>query len=105
MANILKIEKKIQVISMLCEGASIHGIERITGVNRNTIMNLAVRVGNACQKLMDEKMRGLNCQQIHTHTHKWMRFGDLLARNGKTRNVPDIMAMSGHLFRWTQNPS
>jgi IS1 family transposase len=64
MANVLKFEKKVQVISMLCEGASIRGIERITSVNRNTIMNLAVRVGTACQKIMDEKMRGLTCQQI-----------------------------------------
>jgi transposase-like protein len=51
MASILKTEKKVQVISMLCEGSSIRGIERITGVNRNTIMNLAVRVGDACRKL------------------------------------------------------
>jgi hypothetical protein len=29
MANILKIEKKIAVISMLCEGSSIRSIERI----------------------------------------------------------------------------
>ena len=59
-----KTEKKMQVISMLCEGASIRGIERITGINRNSIMNLAVRVGSACQKLMDEKMRGLNRRNL-----------------------------------------
>ena len=38
MANILPTEKKIAVISMLCEGSSIRAIERITGVNQNTIM-------------------------------------------------------------------
>ena len=64
MANKLKTEKKVAVISMLCEGASIRSIERITGVNRNTIMSLGVRMGTACKKLMDEKMRGLQCQQI-----------------------------------------
>ena len=32
MANILKTEKKVAVISMLCEGASIRAVERITGV-------------------------------------------------------------------------
>src|SRR6266700_4031666 len=35
MANNLPFEKKVAVISMLCESAS-RGIERITGVNRNT---------------------------------------------------------------------
>jgi len=64
MANILKLEKKVAVISMLCEGSSIRAIERITEVNRNTIMNLGVRIGTACKRIMDEKMRGLKCQQI-----------------------------------------
>jgi len=64
MANILKIEKKVAVISLLAEGASIRAVERITGVNQNTIMSLSCRVGTACAKIMDEKMRGLTCKQI-----------------------------------------
>ena len=64
MANILKTEKKVAVISMLCEGSSIRAVERITGVNQNTIMSLSKRVGDACQRIMDEKMRGLNCKNI-----------------------------------------
>jgi len=64
MANILKTEKKVAVISMLAEGSSIRAIERITGVNQNTIMSLNRRVGDACKKIMDEKMRGLNCRNV-----------------------------------------
>ena len=64
MANILKTEKKVAVISMLAEGTSIRAIERITGVNQNTIMSLNRRVGDACAKIMDEKMRGLNCRNV-----------------------------------------
>jgi len=64
MANILKTEKKIAVISMLAEGTSIRAIERITNVNRNTIMSLNRRVGDACKQIMDEKMRGLNCRNV-----------------------------------------
>lgn len=64
MANILKTEKKVAVISLLCEGASIRAVERITGVNQNTIMSLGRRVGEACAKIMDEKMRNLPCKQI-----------------------------------------
>jgi hypothetical protein len=37
MANKVAIEKKVMVVSMLCEGASIRGIERMTGVNQDTI--------------------------------------------------------------------
>ena len=64
MANILKTEKKVAVISMLAEGTSIRATERITGVNQNTIMSLNRRVGDACAKIMDEKMRGLNCKNL-----------------------------------------
>lgn len=59
MANILAKEKQIAVIHALAEGASIRSVERITGVNQNTIMSLGVRVGHACEKIMDEQMRGL----------------------------------------------
>lgn len=64
MANKLQFEKKVTVVSMLSEGSSIRSIERITGVNRNTIMSLGVRVGNACKRIMDEKMRGLDCSEV-----------------------------------------
>ncbi|HEX6719619.1 MAG TPA: IS1 family transposase, partial [Pyrinomonadaceae bacterium] len=49
------------VIAALAEGSSIRAIERMTGINRNTIMNLGVRVGQGCAKILDEKMRGLTC--------------------------------------------
>jgi IS1 family transposase len=45
----------------LAEGSSIRAIERMTGINRNTIMNLGVRVGQGCAKILDAKMRGLTC--------------------------------------------
>jgi IS1 family transposase len=64
MANILKTEKKVQVVSMLAEGSSMASIARITGIHPDTIMRLAVRIGQACAKIQDEKMRGLNCKQI-----------------------------------------
>jgi len=64
MANELKIETKAQVVSLLCEGNSIRSIERITGIHRDTIMRLGVRIGEACAKIQDEKMRGLNCSNL-----------------------------------------
>ena len=55
MANNLAFEKKVTIISMLTEGSCIRAIKRITGVNRNTIMNLGVRVGTTCKRIMDER--------------------------------------------------
>ena len=64
MANELKSEKKVLAISMLCEGSSIRATERVTGIHRDTIMRLGVRVGESCRGIMDTKMRNLNCNQI-----------------------------------------
>lgn len=64
MANILPIEKQAAAVSALSEGMSIRSIERITGIHRDTIMRLGVRVGEACGKMMDETMRNLPCAKI-----------------------------------------
>src|ERR1017187_9839674 len=64
MANKLPIEKKVTVISSLAEGASIRSIERMTGVNRNTIMSLGLRIGAGCKAIMDTKMVSLPCRNI-----------------------------------------
>jgi IS1 family transposase len=62
MANVLSKDKQIAVGSALAEGSSIRSIERMTGINRNTIMNLGVRVGKGCTSLLHAKMRDLPCR-------------------------------------------
>ena len=64
MANILNTDKKIAVIGALAEGSSIRSIERITGVHRDTIMRLGVKIGQGCTSLMDAKMRNLSCTRL-----------------------------------------
>lgn len=64
MANILPMEKQATAVAMLSEGNSIRSIERMTGIHRDTIMRLGIRVGESCAKLLDESMRGLDCKQI-----------------------------------------
>lgn len=64
MPNVLPIELQKRVIFHLCEGTSIRSTERQTGVHRDTIMRLGLRVGAACERLMDESMRELPCKQV-----------------------------------------
>jgi len=61
MSNHLSPESRKEVISALAEGNSIRSIERMTGIHRDTIMRLGVRVGNGCAAIMDAKMRNLEC--------------------------------------------
>jgi IS1 family transposase len=64
MANVLNKDKQIAVIAALAEGSSIRAIERITGISRNTIMRLGVRIGQGCARLLDAKMRDLTCNYL-----------------------------------------
>jgi IS1 family transposase len=62
--NILRQGKQEAAIAALVEGVSIRSIERMTGVHRDTIMRLMVRVGQGCANLMDRYMHNLKCQNI-----------------------------------------
>ena len=64
MANVLNTDKQIAIIGALTEGSSIRSIERITGVHRDTIMRLGVRVGQGCAKVLDSSMRNLSCNRL-----------------------------------------
>jgi len=50
------------------EGASIRGIDRMTGVNRNTNVSCGLRVGADCAEIMDTKMRD-RVRQNPTHNN------------------------------------
>ncbi len=55
--NILPRDQQIAVVSALTEGCSIRSTERLTGIHRDTIMRLGVRIGDGCATLHDEMMR------------------------------------------------
>lgn len=62
--NRLSDTEQATVIAALVEGNSIRSVERMQGVHRDTIMRLAVRVADGCDKLMDEMMRDLTCPRL-----------------------------------------
>jgi len=55
----LPLDKAVSVLQLLLEGMSIRSAERITGVHRDTILNLLVLAGQRCQRLMEDKIRDL----------------------------------------------
>ncbi len=62
--NQLQPEKQLAVIAALVEGNSVRSVERLTGVHRDTILRLLVRVGERCERLLDERMRGFHSQHL-----------------------------------------
>lgn len=57
--NILPLDRQVAVIAGLCEGLSIRSTERLTGVHRDTIMRLGMRVGFGCDGIHNRLMQNL----------------------------------------------
>ena len=57
--NILSRDAQIAAISALVEGCSIRATERLTGIHRDTIMRLGVRIGEGCAAVHDRLFRDL----------------------------------------------
>ncbi|HZP31955.1 MAG TPA: IS1 family transposase [Candidatus Acidoferrales bacterium] len=62
--NVLPLEKQIQIVNALVEGNSIRSTARMVGVEHKTVMRVLLRVGQKCQRLLDERMRGLQCSNV-----------------------------------------
>jgi len=62
--NKLNLERKAQVIKVLCEGNSIRSTARITGTAINTVVKLLREVGAACLEYQDKVMHDLPCKKL-----------------------------------------
>jgi IS1 family transposase len=62
--NRLPIEKKVQILSMLCEGSSMRSISRVADVSINTVSKLLIDAGNACADFHDGNVRGVQSRRV-----------------------------------------
>jgi len=62
--NKLSLDRKAQVIKVLCEGNSIRSTARITNTAINTVVTLLKQVGAACLEYQDGNLKNLSCQRI-----------------------------------------
>ena len=60
----LPLEKAVAVIQQLVEGSSIRSTERITGVEKRTVLSLLELVGQRCEKLMRDRIHGLEVKEV-----------------------------------------
>ena len=85
MPNVLKKEKQIAIISGLAEGMSMRALSRVTGVHQDTICRLAVRVGQGCSQLLDQKMRNRQCN--------YLEFDEIWGFIGKKEKQPRMLLL------------
>jgi IS1 family transposase len=57
-------DKALLCLKLLVEGNSIRSTERITGVDKKTIISLLVLAGERCERLMEKKLRKVKVSDI-----------------------------------------
>lgn len=62
--NVLPIEKKTLILSLLAEGNSLRTISRVSGVARNTISSLLLDAGEKAHEIMDREMVNLKVSKL-----------------------------------------
>jgi transposase-like protein/IS1 family transposase len=51
-------------LRLLVEGMSVRATARTTGLEKKTVLKLLVRFGQACQRFIDQRMRGLTLEHL-----------------------------------------
>lgn len=62
--NKLPLAKRVQILTMLCEGSSMRSISRVVDVSINTVTKLLEDAGEACLALHDENVRGVKASRV-----------------------------------------
>ncbi len=60
----LKTKRGIMAIKLLVEGCSVRSIERLTGIRRDTIVDLLLVAGERCERLMDRMIQGVPVRDV-----------------------------------------
>ena len=95
--NKLPPKVRAQMLSMLCEGASMRSVSRLADVSINTVAKLLIDAGKFCAAFHDDKVRGvqakrIQCDEIWSFTY------------AKAKNVPGAKAApdwAGDTWTWT----
>lgn len=95
--NKLPLAKRVQILSMLCEGSSMRSVSRVADVSLNTVSKLLGEAGEACLVIHDELVR--NVKSKHIQCDEIWSFCYAKARNvAKAKAAPEG---SGDVWTWT----
>ena len=95
--NKLPLEKRVQILSMLCEGSSMRATSRVVDVSINTVTKLLVDAGLVCARFHDEAVRGVEAQHVQCDEIWSFCYA-------KAKKVPTAKAApegAGNIWTWT----
>lgn len=95
--NKLSIAKRVQILSMLCEGSSMRSVSRVCDVSINTVTKLLVDMGRFCAGYHDANVRGVKSKRVQVD-EIWSFTA------AKQKNVPGMKSPidgAGDTWTWT----
>lgn len=95
--NKLPLAKRVQILSMLCEGSSMRSISRVADVSINTVTKLLEDAGEACLALHDETVRGVKAKRVQCDEIWSFCYAKQKNVEG-AKNAPDG---AGDVWTWT----
>jgi IS1 family transposase len=60
----LPVDRAVLVLHMLTEGSSVRTVERVTGTEKRTFLRLLVQVGEGCERLLAETVKGVSALDV-----------------------------------------
>jgi IS1 family transposase len=95
--NKLPLAKRVQILSMLCEGSSMRSISRVADVSINTVTKLLEDAGEACAAFQYNAVRGVKARRVQCD-EIWS-FCYAKEKNVPIAKAPSVQA--GDVWTWT----
>jgi IS1 family transposase len=95
--NKLPIQKRAQILSMLCEGSSMRSVSRVCDVSINTVAKLLEDAGKACMTFHDEKVLMLRSRRVQVD-EIW---SFCAAKQKNVANMKKLVPGAGDVWTWT----
>ena len=96
--NKLPVAKRVQILSMLCEGSSMRSITRVADVSLNTVTKLLIDAGKACDAYHDTQVRGVKARRVQCD-EIWSFIGVKAKNRAASKRSADPTA--GDVWTWT----
>jgi IS1 family transposase len=96
--NKLPLEKRVQILSMLCEGSSMRSISRVAGVSFNAVNKLLVDAGKVCAAHHDATVRNVTAKRIQCDEIWSLCYAKARAVKNATTEMPEG---AGDAWTWT----
>ena len=95
--NKLPMNKRVQILAMLCEGSSMRSISRVCDVSINSVVKVLEDAGKVCMTFHDEKVQGVKSKRIQVDEIWSFTYA-------KQKNVPAAKSAperAGDTWTWT----